>query len=163
MKRLYDFMLVMMLVLVPAPAYLFAMPACPPQLTVTLAGHEPWVFTGPSADPVVVTVDSGTSLAFSWSAESWRGTAAEAYRFGWDIIDPDDPYDPGWATPGFMADLTAAEPRSFFSGTHNLHVVAVDDAGRVTSARIVIGIRPPAVDESLTWGALQALYLAGGR
>jgi len=41
-------------------------------------------------------VSPGTPVFFRWEGFADRGLEIKAYRWGWDVIDPDDPQDSGW-------------------------------------------------------------------
>jgi len=87
-------------------------------------------------------------LSFSWvaTADSYVGRIV-SYRYGWDIVDFNNPQDPGWAiAPGNTLAHRRAPARSFGSGVHTLVVEATDDSGQLTRARFnlnVVPIRPP--------------------
>ena len=72
-------------------------------------------------------------LNFSWiaSAEAYGGTIV-SYRHGWDLIDPDDPNDPGWAVPPGTAPANMYAPEhTFVDGYHTFTVRVVDDSQQV--------------------------------
>ncbi|MBK6735664.1 MAG: hypothetical protein IPG61_16620 [bacterium] len=96
----------------------------------------------PSAMPIVVT--PGQILAFSWWAEVryYNGIVA-SYRHGWDLLDPNDPLDPGWAVePGLAPANQAAEPVAFASGEHILTIRAIDDFGQVRTVQVRVVVTP---------------------
>ncbi len=78
-------------------------------------------------------IAGGQPLNFRWTAtaEDYNGKIV-SYRHGWDLVDPDDPADPGWAVPPGLSEqnLFAAE-RSFQEGLHSFHLRVVDDSGQV--------------------------------
>ena len=78
-------------------------------------------------------IAAGQPLNFSWVAngDAYGGTIV-SYRHGWDLIDPDDPNDPGWAVqPGLEpANMFAAE-RSFQDGLHTFFLRVEDDSQQV--------------------------------
>ncbi len=78
-----------------------------------------------------VEIASGQPLNFQVMANAeMYGGSIESLRYGWDVIDPDDPNDPGWAIPAGNAEESVIVPeRSFNSGVHSLLVQAVDSYG----------------------------------
>lgn len=78
-------------------------------------------------------IAGGQPLNFIWSAnaDSYMGTI-ESYRHGWDLVDPDDPNDPGWAVPpGLSKQNLFAAQRSYQDGLHTFYLRVVDDSGQV--------------------------------
>ncbi len=111
-----------------------------PLLTVS----EPWLgshlFLGMNAPAVHCEIPAGLALKFSWSAgASLYGGELTGYRFGWDIVDIDDPQE--WAV-GFSLEHTSAPPRSFSSGVHTFFVEAMDHMGKISLGRIEIAVLP---------------------
>jgi hypothetical protein len=79
----------------------------------------------------------------------WLGTADEygyevvLYRYGYDVADPADPYDPGWAvSPGNMPLHRHTGPVSFASGIHTLTIQCWDDLDQQTMAQFVLSVVP---------------------
>jgi hypothetical protein len=75
-------------------------------------------------------------LTFEWSADasSYAGIV-EAFRYGWNIVDPNDPNDPGWAVAwGNGPNWRRAQPRSFSQGSPNFVVQCRDNSGTITRA-----------------------------
>lgn len=78
-------------------------------------------------------IASGQPLNFSWiaSAAAYNGQIV-SYRHGFDLIDPNDPNDPGWSVPpGTAPQNLYAQERSFQEGYHTFTVRVVDDSGQV--------------------------------
>ena len=97
-----------------------------------------------SRDPVPIHVDPGQVVAFNWRADAsyYNGIIASC-RHGWDLLDPDDPLDPGWAVePGLDPANLATEPISFATGEHVLTIRAVDDFGQVGIRRVWLVVTP---------------------
>ena len=44
-----------------------------------------------------LSVPPGAPLHFHWEAIADPGLEIQAFRWGWDVTDPNDPHDPGWA------------------------------------------------------------------
>jgi len=147
-------MMIVLAGLVPAAAM-----AADPVLTVTEPDIDTWVWEGVATAPIAVEVASGADLDFSWlgDASGYGGTIL-GYRYGWDIVDPDDPDDPGWATPGYVADLLAAPTVVFEFGVHSLHVEVADTDGGLTRAWYSLVIAPPVSAAATSWGGLKAAF-----
>lgn len=80
-------------------------------------------------------IAAGQPLNFSWVAtsEHYNGTVV-SYRHGWDLLDSDDPNDPGWAVPpGLSEQNRFAEENSFQEGDHRFFIRVVDDSGNVAT------------------------------
>ncbi len=75
----------------------------------------------------------GQPLNFSWAANaSHPGGTIVSYRWGWNLADPDDPADPGWAVPPGLEPENRRIPddTTFLTGVHQLIIEAVDNLGR---------------------------------
>ncbi len=87
----------------------------------------------PSSSEIFNEIAGGQPLNFSWiaSAEAYAGEIV-SYRHGYDLIDPDDPNDPGWSVPPGLApvNMFAAE-RIFEEGLHTFYLRVVDSANQV--------------------------------
>lgn len=78
-------------------------------------------------------IAAGQPLNFAWVASSahYNGTVV-SYRHGWDLLDIDDPNDPGWAVPpGLSEQNRYAAVNSFQEGDHRFFLRVVDDSGNV--------------------------------
>ncbi len=78
-------------------------------------------------------IAGGQPINFSWSADasSYNGEIV-SYRHGWDLIDPEDPNDPGWAVPpGLSKQNLFATERSFEQGFHTFYLRVEDDSKQV--------------------------------
>jgi len=75
----------------------------------------------------------GQDLQFTWEGDaSHYAGVIEAYRYGWDLADPDNPNDPGGAAPwGNGPGYLAAPPRSYVAGSPNLIIQCRDNQGQV--------------------------------
>lgn len=87
----------------------------------------------PTSSEIFDEIAGGQPLNFSWTAnaEAYNGEIV-SYRHGWDLIDPDDANDPGWAVPPGLTrqNLFAAE-RSFQDGLHTFYLRVTDDSDQV--------------------------------
>ena len=89
------------------------------------------VFLGTYNNEWSVDIASDQPLNFQLvaSAESYNGQI-ESFRYGWDVSDPDDPNDPGWAMPAGQSEEVIVVPeRMFGQGIHSLLVQAIDTNG----------------------------------
>jgi hypothetical protein len=76
----------------------------------------------------------GQPLSFAWSADAtdYAGII-DAYRYGFDVSDFDDPDDPGWSVNwGNGPAWRRSQPRAFFQGAHNLVIQCRDNSGTIT-------------------------------
>ena len=107
-----------------------------------------WVFENtrgaisPGLTPIAVAL--GEILAFNWEAHAYAYNGIITwYRHGWDLVDPNDPLDPGWAVePGLAPANLAAEPVAFASGEHVLTVRVGDDFGQVRTVQVRVVVTP---------------------
>jgi hypothetical protein len=86
----------------------------------------------------------GQELIFEWfaTADAYCG-AIESYRWGWDLLDPEDPMDPGWAVehgsdPGHMETGVT----TFDTGIHVLTIECLDIAGLLTRVQYELSVVP---------------------
>ena len=88
-------------------------------------------------------------LRFSWSADALPyGGKIVGYRYGWDIVNPDDPGE--WDVPPHPAILEGPVV-SFAAGVHTLWVEAIDNGGYSTIGKVEITIIPFTMDRNLLW------------
>jgi hypothetical protein len=131
-----------------------------PMLTVDGDLIDP-IVTATTATPVVeVTADGSIPAIFCWSADaSAYGLTVTGYRYGWDVIDPEDDSDPGW-TSGFVPFSQPVECSNALDptvGTHTFTVEVIDYDG--FKSRVVIAITYATVSaEESSWGAVKAFY-----
>jgi hypothetical protein len=78
------------------------------------------------------TIASSQEIALSWQATAEDyGNLVEAYRYGFNLIDPDDEDDPGWSVEwGNGPAWKRAAPRTMGSGSPNFVVQAIDTSAR---------------------------------
>jgi hypothetical protein len=97
-----------------------------------------------TARSVEFDVAPGQELNFSWfaSADAY-GSKIDAYRYGWDVRDPDDETDPGWVVPpGTTWAHLRAPTHSFESDSHTLTVQCWDLSGNYTRITFVLNVVP---------------------
>jgi hypothetical protein len=82
------------------------------------------------------TLASSQEIRFEWSASAEAyGNLVEAYRYGFNLIDPDDPDDPGWSVPwGNGPSWKRAAPRTLNPGSPNFVVQAIDTSNQMSRA-----------------------------
>lgn len=88
-------------------------------------------------------IAAGQELEFTWGADAsgYLGTV-ESYRYGWNVGDPTDPDDPGWALQPGLSPQHLATPRglSFNAGNHQLTVQVVDNSNQVSRWTINLSV-----------------------
>jgi hypothetical protein len=120
-----------------------------PLLRVTEPVLGSSLYMGMTASPTVHGFPQGLPLAFRWVADaSSYGSVIEWYRYGWDVVDINDP--DAWAVP-WSPGNTFAPPQTWYSGVHTLFVEAIDDVGMTTLGMIEINIVPFTMDRNLLW------------
>jgi hypothetical protein len=120
-----------------------------PTLTVTNEYMDPIVSTLLNPMPTIITIPSGIPLVLCWSAEpSVGGDPIEAYRYGWDILDLNDPdlWEVGF-TPFDGSEVCSPE-RTFFFGTHSIWVEVKDAGDNRSRVGVIVNIvqGPPSFD-----------------
>jgi hypothetical protein len=82
------------------------------------------------------TIASQQVVEFEWFADATNyGNLIEGYRYGFNLLDPDDPDDPGWVVPwGTGPNWRRAAPRVFSQGSPNFIVQARDNSNQLTRA-----------------------------
>ncbi len=70
------------------------------------------------------------------------GGSISSFRYGWDIADPDDPNDPGWAIDGVAEELIQVPEQVFTQGMHSLVCRAVDSYGGVRTLTWFLNVIP---------------------
>ncbi len=99
-------------------------------------------------------IAQGQIMQFAWTAtaEDYGGLVT-AYRYGWDLADPEDENDPGWAVmPGNTLRHRQTDRVSFDSGSHTLIIQAWDNSGqltRMTYVLTVVPVPPPSAQRDL--------------
>lgn len=89
-------------------------------------------------------IAGGQPLNLAWIADaSGYGGTIVSYRHGWDLADPGDPNDPGWAVPPGLAEqnLFAAE-RIFQDGIHSFTLQVTDNADNVSVVQATYSVVP---------------------
>jgi len=101
-------------------------------------------FLGPAVNRRDYDIAGGQPLNFRWSADaSGYSGNVESYRYGWNVADPDDPNDPGWALPAGDSPQHRRAPQiSFSSGTQRLTIHATDDSGQTARFTVFLNVVP---------------------
>lgn len=134
---------------------LAAAAAAQPELSVTVTAPEPtppFAFAGTGGEPVELAISSGEAVGFAWSA-----AAAAEYRIGWNLVDPDDPDDPGWLAPGYDPALVSHTGPAFVDGVFTFTVSARDQGGE-TRGVFLLTYLAGVPTRAVGWGALHAAY-----
>jgi hypothetical protein len=83
--------------------------------------------------PVRFDIGSGQPLSLCWNADASRyGGSIVGYRYGWDILNPED--DAEWSS--WNTSTTCAPTRTFNAGIHRFFLQVLDIAGTVLQATI---------------------------
>jgi hypothetical protein len=105
-------------------------------------------FVGGS-NPVPIDVAAGQALNFTWNGDaSQYGGRIVAYRFGWDLRDPDNDqeWDQNWCST-----CTRSPTRSFTAGTHRFFVQVRDNAESITQAVFELTVHSVSLTRDLLW------------
>lgn len=116
-------------------------------LAPTLTVFHPLLgeFRGAGANlQTAIDVLPGVEGEFTWEANAYDyGGEIASYRWGWDVLDIDDPDDPGWALPPGLSDAhRRAGPIPFQSGIHTLVIKVLDNYDQLTLRTFIITIVP---------------------
>lgn len=117
-----------------------------PTLTVRDAYLGTFVFAG-GLQPVTLEVAGGQEIRLRWSADAAQyGGEIVAYRYGWDIRDPQDEtqWEQNWS-----ATALSAGTRTYPSGTHRFFLQVRDNLESITSATIEFFVHRPTLRRDL--------------
>lgn len=123
-----------------------------PLLTVTGDHIDPIQTAVTDAPPTQIGLANGTPVSFCWTADACAyGGVVTGYRYGWDLIDPEDPNDPGWEIPytPFVEEEECSPERVYNSGVHTFTVEVMDFDGYKSRASIEITYSPPIPPSSI--------------
>jgi hypothetical protein len=89
-------------------------------------------------------IAAGQPVNFSWTADaSGYNATIVSYRYGWNLIDAEDPNDPGWAVvPGLTPAHLRSEERTFNGGLQRFTLRVVDSAGLSAVATWTLNVIP---------------------
>ena len=131
-----------------------------PVLSLTGSGIAP-VETSEVSLVVAATVDAGSDVQYCWSAVAGISASPVAsYRYGWDLLDPNDPNDPGWSGPttAFDGSEVCSPVQVFLTGTHTFVVEVSDEAAVVTGVVVQIQVNEVVPAAVRSWGAVKGVY-----
>lgn len=101
--------------------------------------------SSPNTSPVILDLPANVTMQFEVRADaSSYGGIVSGYRYGWDILDLNDPTQ--WEidyTP-FLAQNTWAKSstRKFFFGTHSFFVEVIDNNGYKSRVEVQVNVVP---------------------
>jgi hypothetical protein len=131
-----------------------------PLTTLTGTGISP-VETSETFTVVSTLVDAGADIQYCWSAIAGITTSpVDSYRYGWDVTDTNDPFDPGWAVPttAFDGSEICAPTMAFFEGSHRFSLIVLDEAGLATTVEVQIEINQAVPTHHRSTGSLKSRY-----
>ncbi len=112
-------------------------------LAVTAPGYGRWLLDAAS-EPVIVHVLPDQPIQFFWRAVDGVGLGNRpTFRYGWNVVDPDDPLDPGWMGPptaGGKSQQTS--PRIVWAGSEDLIIERWDGDRLLVRAFIEVWSMP---------------------
>ncbi|MBK7671388.1 MAG: hypothetical protein IPJ24_08340 [bacterium] len=97
-----------------------------------------------SPDGGPIPIAGGQPLNFSWiaNAAAYNGNIV-SMQHGWDLIDVNDPNDPGWAVPpGLSEQNRRATERSFNEGLHTFTLRIIDDSNQILTMKATLRVIP---------------------
>jgi hypothetical protein len=119
----------------------------------TLIVSEPFLGTVTAVNTGTIKpydITPGQDLNFSWiaTAEEYAGII-EAYRYGWDVTDPNNPNDPKWALPWGNGTAWRRASNRFDEGTHFFTVQTRDNSGTLSRITYILTVvqTPPLEDQ----------------
>jgi hypothetical protein len=103
-----------------------------------------------STPPLIIDLPAGVPMEFEFeaSAESYGGVVS-GYRYGWDILDLNDPRQWEIDLTPFIGDIAKSPPRTFFFGTHSFFLEVVDNSGFKSRAEVRVNIIPFSMENDL--------------
>ena len=101
-------------------------------------------FMGHVNNQAHVDIASSQTLNFSLHADaSYYGADISSLRYGWDLVDPDDPNDPGWANPPGVAEEIIIIPEQVYQeGMHSLFARVIDSYGTARDYSCYLNVIP---------------------
>jgi hypothetical protein len=121
-----------------------------PQVTLTSDFVGPVISSSPNTPVWSVDLTAGTPAEFCWTADaSSYGGVIVAYRYAWDIVDPEDPaqWDVGFTM--YDGSEVCSSARTYFCGAHTFHLEVFDNNGYFTRIPVKINCTPPPMVLSL--------------
>lgn len=101
------------------------------------------VTSSPNTPLSILDIPAGVEMEFEWEADaSSYGGIVSGYRYGWDILDLNDPEQ--WAisyTP-FIGRVAKSPIRTFFFGSHTFHIEVIDNSGFTSRVGVRVNVVP---------------------
>jgi hypothetical protein len=106
--------------------------------------------SSPNTPPTILDLPSGVGMEFNFEADasSYGGTVV-GYRYGWDILDLNDPGQWDVDFTPFISDVAKTPRRTFFFGTHSFFVEVIDNSGFKSRVEVRVNIVPFSMDKNL--------------
>lgn len=112
-----------------------------PLMTVTNPYLGPVATTVCNTPVVILDIIAGVPMEFCWTADAETyGGLVTGYRYGWDIVDVNDPDQ--WEidyTP-FANRRQCSPPRTFYFGTHTFTVETMDNSGYCSRIEVKVNV-----------------------
>lgn len=83
-------------------------------------------------------------ISFSWTADvsTYLGEVT-AYRYGWDLVNPDNPFDENWAIPpGVSPQHLFAPEKEFDTGNHVFTLTVTDNSAQTAILQWALDVIP---------------------
>lgn len=122
-----------------------------PILTVTNQFMGTLRTSAPTTPPAIIDLPAAVPMQFEFSADaSSYGGIVSGYRYGWDILDLNDPdqWEQDW-TPFVGEDSEKSETRTFFFGTHSFFIEVTDNSGFKSRIEVRVNIVPFTMENDL--------------
>ncbi|UCH83080.1 MAG: hypothetical protein JSW50_11480 [Candidatus Latescibacterota bacterium] len=101
----------------------------------------PMITAVTTAPPWIIDIPSNVPMVFSLTADaSAYGAYVNGYRWGWDLIDPDDESEWPMAFTPFVSDVAEIPPSSFMAGTHTVYIEVIDTWGYKSRIAVQVNI-----------------------
>jgi len=108
-------------------------------LALTVPGYGRWLLNSDDP-PLDIAADPSVPVQCFWQVVDAKPLGGVlTYRYGWNVIDPDDADDPGWYGPrhsGYKSQQT--QPMEIWDGVHELTIECWDGFRLLT--RVVVHV-----------------------
>ncbi len=112
------------------------------QFKPTITAREVFLGLGTSQNADAIAANQPLNFQWTTTADNYAGTVV-SMRHGWDLLDVEDPNDPGWAVPpGLSEQNRFAEERIYSNGEHVFWIRVVDDSGSVNVLKWTLTVIP---------------------
>lgn len=100
--------------------------------------------------PTMIDIPSGVPMSFTlWATAEPYGAIVSGYRYGWDVIDPDDDSQWPMAFVPFATEVVEVPPRSFSAGAHTFCAETIDCWGSKSRVTLEMNVVPAAMSRPL--------------